>query len=68
MVSFAIFPTFVSIIFIIFQVLEVHEHLERPLSASQQEEMDDDEKALVREMCNVSNKIFFLIVGAMHFI
>ena len=36
------------------QVLEVHEQLERPLTAVGEENLDDKEKAIVREMCNVS--------------
>lgn len=35
------------------KVLEVHEQLERPLTAVGEENLDDKEKAIVREMCNV---------------
>ena len=40
------------------KVLEVHEQLEKPgyqLAASDDGDLDDNEKAIVREMCNVSN-------------
>ncbi|XP_013383382.1 coiled-coil domain-containing protein 85C-like isoform X1 [Lingula anatina] len=35
------------------KVLEVHEQLERPLSEMTEEDLDDSEKAIVRELCNV---------------
>ncbi|KAK3583338.1 hypothetical protein CHS0354_038951 [Potamilus streckersoni] len=35
------------------KVLEVHEQLERPHTAVGEENLDDKEKAIVREMCNV---------------
>lgn len=35
------------------KVLEVHEQLERPLTHVGEENLDDKEKAIVREMCNV---------------
>lgn len=42
------------------QVLEVREQLERSVSGSDMDlstpDMDDGEKALLREMCNVSSK------------
>lgn len=38
----------------IFQVLEVHEQIEKPRERpSDDEELDDNEKAILREMCNV---------------
>ena len=36
------------------QVLEVHENLERQLQDSCEEDLSEKEKAIVREMCNVS--------------
>jgi hypothetical protein len=38
------------------QVLEVHENLERPKVDVGGENLDDKEKAIVREMCNVCIK------------
>lgn len=35
------------------KVLEVHEQLEKPKEEMTDEELDDEEKAIVREMCNV---------------
>ena len=36
-------------------MLEVHEQLERPLhEVTEDGELDENEKAIVREMCNVS--------------
>lgn len=37
-----------------FQVLEVHENLDRQLQDSCEEDLSEKEKAIVREMCNVS--------------
>lgn len=39
----------------LFKVLEVHEQLERPKTDIGGENLDDKEKAIVREMCNVSS-------------
>lgn len=39
------------------QVLEVHENLERPKVDVGGENLDDKEKAIVREMCNVCIKV-----------
>ena len=36
------------------QVLEVHENLDRQLQDSCEEDLSEKEKAIVREMCNVS--------------
>ena len=50
--------TYTSIV-ILKQVLEVHEQLEQPIHEIQEDEdLDDTEKAIVREMCNVSTKWF----------
>lgn len=52
-------------------MLEVHENLERPhTSVGEENALDDKEKAIVREMCNVSDttllytdvKAFVLVV------
>lgn len=39
------------------KVLEVHEQLERPKTEVGGENLDDKEKAIVREMCNVSSVV-----------
>lgn len=47
------------------QVLEVREQLERSVPGSDMDlstpDMDDGEKALLREMCNVSNMIMYIV-------
>lgn len=40
--------------FFFLQVLQVHEQLERPRDPVGTEDLGDTEKAIVREMCNVS--------------
>ena len=45
-------------LYALFQVLEVHEQLEKPKEEMTDEELDDEEKAIVREMCNVRSFIF----------
>lgn len=37
-----------------YKVLEVHEQLERPQTDVGEDNLGDTEKAIVREMCNVS--------------
>lgn len=36
-----------------FQVLEVHENLDRQIPEDYEEDLSEKEKAIVREMCNV---------------
>lgn len=50
------------------QVLEVHENLDRQIPEDYEEDLSEKEKAIVREMCNVSpdttctNKSMLLIL------
>lgn len=37
------------------QVLEVHENLDRQIPEDYEEDLSEKEKAIVREMCNVSS-------------
>lgn len=37
-----------------FQVLEVHENLDKQLPEDYEDDLSEKEKAIVREMCNVS--------------
>ncbi len=44
------------------KVLEVHEQLERPPhEIAEDDELDENEKAIVREMCNVSENTFIYV-------
>lgn len=38
-----------------FQVLEVHENLDKQVPEDYEDDLSEKEKAIVREMCNVSD-------------
>jgi len=42
--------------FVCYQVLEVHENLDKQVPEDYEDDLSEKEKAIVREMCNVSAK------------
>lgn len=44
------------------QVLEVHENLDKQVPEDYEDDLSEKEKAIVREMCNVSLSSFLLLI------